>query len=234
MLGDHYHENFARAGGVALPLDWNLTAGGLLLLLNGGGCHDQAFVDDLAAVTGSSDLNYAVHSMQCMLKKLARYCLMETGLKVNPNKSRVGNLNCDINCLNENFDRSIIDTATELNMVKTFNRNKRSKPWENEAYKQSGDKMLEKFQASKREDFTESTLREYESANKKKILKLTEKDQRHLYVSDIVYRITGLKNSKYFWDDISYFRIKKISSTSPISLVAWTAHFEALYSQHAN
>ena len=45
---------------------------GLLCLLNDGGCHAQAFVDDFAAVTGSSDLNAVVNLMQCILNKVNR------------------------------------------------------------------------------------------------------------------------------------------------------------------
>ena len=59
-------------GGMTSPLDRNLVADGLLWLLNGGGCHDQAFADDFAAVRVSNDLNAAVNLMQCMLKKVTR------------------------------------------------------------------------------------------------------------------------------------------------------------------
>ena len=51
---------------------------------------------------------------------------------------RVGNLNCDIiDCLNGKFDRTMRDAAAEINMVKTFNRNKSLKLWKNKAYKQA-------------------------------------------------------------------------------------------------
>ena len=53
-------------GEVTSPLDWNLAADGLLMLLNGGGCYAQAYADDFAAVTSSSDLGAAVNLMQCM------------------------------------------------------------------------------------------------------------------------------------------------------------------------
>ena len=56
--------------------------------MRGCGCHTQAFVDDFAAVTVSSDLNDAVNLMQCMLKKVTSWCL-KTGLKVNPDKTEL-------------------------------------------------------------------------------------------------------------------------------------------------
>ena len=44
-----------------------------------------AYVDDFAAVTGSSDSGAAVNHMQCMLKKVNTYS-NETGLEVDPDK----------------------------------------------------------------------------------------------------------------------------------------------------
>ena len=73
-------------GGVTSPLDWNMMAGGLLRLLNGEGCYAQAYVDDFAAVTVSSDLGAAVNLMQCMLRKVTTWCT-ETGRMVNPDKT---------------------------------------------------------------------------------------------------------------------------------------------------
>ena len=64
-------------------------ADGLLWLLNGGKCHAEAFADDLAVVTVSSDLNAAINLLQCMLKKITSWCL-EMGLKVNPDKTEQG------------------------------------------------------------------------------------------------------------------------------------------------
>ena len=52
------------------PVDWDLVADRLLRLLNNGECYAQAYADDFAAVTSSSDLGAAVNLMQCMLKKV--------------------------------------------------------------------------------------------------------------------------------------------------------------------
>ena len=49
--------------GVTSSLDWNLVANGLLRFVNGGGCYVEAYADDHAAVTGSSDL--ALQSTSC-------------------------------------------------------------------------------------------------------------------------------------------------------------------------
>ena len=70
-------------------LDWNLVSDGLFWLLNGSGCHAQAFAEGFAAVTVSSEWNAAVNLMQCMLKKITSWCL-ETGLKVNREKTEQG------------------------------------------------------------------------------------------------------------------------------------------------
>ena len=55
-------------------------------MLNGGGCYAQAYADDFAVVTGSSDLGAAVNFMQCMLRKVTTWCI-GTELKVSPDKT---------------------------------------------------------------------------------------------------------------------------------------------------
>ena len=60
----------------------------VLRLLNGRGCYAQAYVDDFAAVTSSSDLGAAVNLMRCMLRKVTTW-FTETGLNVNTDKTEL-------------------------------------------------------------------------------------------------------------------------------------------------
>ena len=140
----------------------------------------------------------------------------------------IKNLSGDINCLDDNFNSSIVSVARKLNML-VSNKNKlRKKPWIlNTSCMQSKNDLKMKLQNCVENNFSLEYKKEYVSA--KQVYKRSLLESKKMYIDNKIQIISDTKNSKDFWNEINFYRKPVMNNSNPIGIKEWCVFFRGKF-----